>query len=85
MVRTGIGGSGILAGAREQGVSRFDMPGSAEIVAEMRDLAARHPAHLTPRQKETFENIAAERDRRVARRQERQKQLSQRLGRSMSP
>ena len=76
----------VRARAKAQGVGRFVMPESAEIVEEMRKLSV--SPHLTPRQKETFANIAAERDRHFAlqqeRRQRRQRQLSQRLTRGRS-
>ena len=77
----------VRARAKSQGVGRFAMPESAEIVEEMRRLSV--SPHLTPRQKGTFANIAAERDRHFAlqqeRQQRRQRQLSQRLtrGRTM--
>ena len=74
----------IRASARDRRVNRFDMAGSAEIVEEMRALAA--SPHLTEKQKGTFRDIAAERDLHLARQQKRQEppQLSQRLGHGRS-
>ncbi len=68
----------IRAGAGAHGVSRFDMAGSAETVAEMRTLAA--SPHLTEKQKGTLRNIAAERDNHLALQRQRRKPLSQSLG-----
>ena len=70
------------ARAKTRRVSRFDVDGSAEIVEEMRALAA--SPHLTQNQKQVFANIAAERDEHVARRQQQESQLVQRLGRGRS-
>ena len=68
--------------ASAQGIDRFDMADSAEIVEEMRKLAA--SPHLTAKQKDTCRNIAAERDSHLARQQQEPPQLSQRLGRGRS-
>lgn len=72
----------IRAAAARERISRFDADGSAEIVEEMRTLAA--SPHLTQKQKQVFANIAAERDEHIAKRQQQQPQLVQRLGRGRS-
>ena len=76
----------VRARAKAQGVGRFAMPESAELVEQMRKLSL--SPHLTPRQKEMFGNIAGEHDQRIARQQQRRqrqgKQLSQRLTRGRS-
>ena len=76
----------VRAEANARGVSGFDMPRSAELVEEMRRLS--DSPHLTPRQRETFGDIAAERDRHLTsqrQRKERQERpLVQRLGRGRS-
>ncbi|MCY3672993.1 MAG: hypothetical protein OXH14_18185, partial [Alphaproteobacteria bacterium] len=72
----------IRAAAAREHVSRFAMLESAEIVEEMRTLAA--SPHLTQKQKQVFANIAAERDEHIAKRQQQQPQLVQRLGRGRS-
>ena len=73
----------IRARARDRRVSRFAMPESAEIVEEMRELAA--SPHLTQKQKKVFRDIAAERDDHLARQRQQETALSQRLegGRSI--
>ena len=72
----------IRAAAAREHVSRFAMPESAEVVEEMRTLSA--SPHLTQAQKKVFRDIAAERDEHVAKRQQQQPQLVQRLGRGRS-
>ena len=46
--------------AKSGGVGRFIPPESEEVVEGMRRLAPTHPEHLSRRQRETFESIAAE-------------------------
>ena len=47
--------------------TRFIPPQSAEVVEGIRSLAAGHPEHLSVRQREMFESIAAEYDLHVER------------------
>ena len=70
----------VRARAKTRRASRFAMEGSPEIVAEMRALAAGHPAHLTRKQRETFTKIAAEYDRHVDRQRELRQQLTRGRG-----
>ncbi len=73
----------VCASAKTRGVNRFDMEDSAAIVGEMRALA--DSPHLTDKQKKTFADIAAERNRHAARQQQEEaRQLSRRLGRGRS-
>ena len=67
--------------AKARGVGRFVPPESEAVVEGMRKLAAEHPGHLSDKQKETFETIAAEYDEHVERQRQLRQQLSQ--GRSM--
>ena len=52
----------VRAVARSRGVGRFIPPQSAAVVEGMRRLAAEHPDHLSRKQREMFEGIAAEYD-----------------------
>ncbi len=52
----------VRAVAKSHGVSRFIPPQSAAVVEGMRRLAAEHPDHLSRKQREMFEGIAAEYD-----------------------
>ncbi|MCY4502921.1 MAG: hypothetical protein OXE57_15325, partial [Alphaproteobacteria bacterium] len=52
----------VRAVAKSRGVGRFIPPQSAAVVEGMRRLAAEHPDHLSRKQREMFEGIAAEYD-----------------------
>ncbi len=52
----------VRAVANSRGVGRFIPPQSAAVVEGMRRLAAEHPDHLSRKQREMFEGIAAEYD-----------------------
>ena len=52
----------VRALAKSRGVGRFIPPESEAVVEGMRKLAAEHPEHLSVKQKEMFETIAAEYD-----------------------